>query len=315
MPGSQVRCDDALLSNGWGEENPRRALPDSSSEGGGCLEFFWPCHHRINPLFFGEDSMQAGMAFFLNLCKKWMQFARFFFKVWCKCQEFGGHKSCWFHDLDSLQIWIWEALFGPLEGESGVPTDLGIDVWWPSDVDQQLEVEAHHTVVGWFVWLWLAKKKLKHKNLRHGFLGGVISRTFCDFHLNSWGDVKIWGIFCNCVETTMVRSVAPSEVLKLPKGMMMPQLPNPSGYLISPCLLFTLPPIIMFQLENGCTYTPIWTFPFTFFGWVFQPLNHDEMGEQKRVFGICLTPFENVTSLGWSMFPRWSSCQWLNGGH
>lgn len=232
-----------------------------------------------------------------------MQFARFFFKVWCNCQEFGGHKSCWFHDLDSLQIWIWEALFGPLEGESGVPTDLGIDVWWPSDVDQQLEVEAHHTVVGWFVWLWLAKKKLKHKNLRHGFLGGVVSRTFCDFHPNSWGDVKIWGIFCNCVEPTMVRSVAPSEVLKLPKGMMMPQLPNPSGYLISPCLLFTLPPIIMFQLENGCTLYIISNMNVSFhFFWVGFPTTEPWWNGRNNGYGICLDTFENVTSLGWSMF-------------
>ena len=36
---------------------------------------------ELTNLFFGEDAMQAGMAFFLNLCKKWMQFARFFFKV------------------------------------------------------------------------------------------------------------------------------------------------------------------------------------------------------------------------------------------
>ena len=153
-----------------------------------------------------------------------------------------------------------------------------------------------HTVLGWFVWLWLAKKKLK--NLRNGFLGGVVSRTFYDFHPNSWGDVKIWGIFCNCIEPTMVRSVAPSEVLKLPKGMMMPQLPNPSGYLISPCLLFTLPPIIMFQLENGCTLYIIsnMNVSFHFFGWVFQPLNHDEMGETTGTVSVW-TPLKTWPAL------------------
>ena len=158
-----------------------------------------------------------------------------------------------------------------------------------------------HTVLGWFVWLWLAKKKLK--NLRNGFLGGVVSRTFYDFHPNSWGDVKIWGIFCNCIEPTMVRSVAPSEVLKLPKGMMMPQLPNPSGYLISPCLLFTLPPIIMFQLENGCTLYIISNMNVSFhFFWVGFPTTEPWWNGRNNGYGICLDTFENVTSLGWSMF-------------
>ena len=66
----------ALLRTVGVPENPRRALPYSSSEGGGCLEFFDRATESIN-LFFAKIPCKQVWNF-LNLCKNACNLQGFF---------------------------------------------------------------------------------------------------------------------------------------------------------------------------------------------------------------------------------------------